>query len=89
MDDECVSQLGLSVVKTASAEMASPAAPAEERPKAFRFVLGARRPNHLIKAVSPHVTSGLVRRGLANPGANQVARKLRAGLREKWCAVGG
>ena len=87
--DECVRQLALRVAERASAEMASAAASSDEKLKAYHYGLGIRWTKHLIKAASAHVMSGLVRRGLANPATNQMARGLRPALHEAWYAVGG
>ena len=89
MGDECVRRLALSVAEQAFAGMASPTASSGEKLKSYSFALGIRWRKHLSKAVSAHVMSGLVGRGLANPATNQMARVLRAGLREAWYAVGG
>ena len=52
MDEECVRQLALSVVKKAPTETASPTASSEEKLKTYSFVLRIRRAENLTKEVS-------------------------------------
>ena len=51
--------------------------------------LGSRWAKELAKAASAHKISGMVRRGLSNPAAGEVARRFRAGPYEVRGAVGG
>ena len=89
MDDSCEKKLVSSVVKNASATSARPYSSAEEKSVAHGGLLGARWAKVLMEEVSTYVLSGLVGRGLANQATEQMANKLRKGLFEMRCSVGG
>ena len=88
MGDRCVRRPALSVAPEASAELASPTTSSEEKLKAYSFVLGPTWAKRLLIVASADTMSGLVRRGLANSAANQMASKLRTGLDGAWRAAG-
>ena len=88
MGEICAQQLATRMVKEASATLANPGASQEQKKLAFGFAPGIRWTKDLLKTVSVHVMSGLVRRGLANPATKELARKLREGVYETWGAIG-
>ena len=88
-DEDCEKRLVSKITRNASAVLASPTASSEEKKEAREQLLGARWSKPLMKMVSPHVLSGLVRRGLSNPATNQMATVLRNGLYQIWTPVGG
>ena len=77
------------ITKQVSNVLARPDASSEDKKKAYEQLLGIRWSKPLIKEVSPHMLSGLVRRGLYNPAATQMATILRNGLSEIWRSIGG
>ena len=89
MDAGCEKRLVAQITKQVSAALARPDASNDDEKKACEQLLGIRWSKPLIKAVSPHVLSGLVRRGLYNPATTQMATTLRSGLSEIWKSIGG
>ena len=89
MDGICAQQLAVRSVEEAPAALANSGTSPEQRKQAFSFVMGTRWAKDLMKTVSAHVMSALVRRGLANPTTNELARKLREGLHDAWSALEG
>ena len=89
MDAECDKRLVLQITKQVSNMLARPDASNDDKKRAYEQLLGIRWSKPLIKEVSPHMLSGLVRRGLYNPATTQMARILRNGLSEIWRSIGG
>ena len=89
MDAECEKRLVRQITKQVSNVLARPDASSEDKKKAYEQLLGIRWSKPLIKEVSPHMLSGLVRRGLYNPATTQMATTLRNGLSEIWRSIGG
>ena len=89
MDAECEKRLVRQITKQVSNVLARPDASSEDKKKAYEQLLGIRWSKPLIKEVSPHMLSGLVRRGLYNPATTQMATTLRNGLSEIWRSIRG
>ena len=89
MDVGCEKRLVLQITKQVSNVLARPDASNEDKKRAYEQLLGIRWSKPLIKEVSPHMLSGLVRRGLYNPATTQMATILRNGLSEIWRSIGG
>ena len=87
MDDGCEMSRALKVVAKSSSSAAHPAVFPDGKSDAARRKLGIRWTEELIEAASPHRVSGLIRRGLSNPAADQLAGQLRSGLFEIWSAA--
>ena len=66
MDAGCEKRLVSQITKQVSAVLARPNASNDDKKKAYEQLLGIRWSKPLIKEVSPHMLSGLVRRGLYN-----------------------
>ena len=89
MDEGCEKRLVTQITRHVSAVLARQNASNDEKRAAYEQLLGTRCSKPLIKEVSPHVLSGLVRRGLYDPVTSQMATALRNGLSGIWRSIGG
>ena len=89
MDEGCEKRLVSLRTRNASAVMARRTASNMEKKEAYEQLLGIRWSKPLMKEVSPHVLSGLIRRGLSGPATSQMATVLRKGLCQIWTSIGG
>ena len=73
MDRGCERRPVTQITGHVSAVLARPNASNEEKKNAYEQLLGTRWSKPLIEEASPHVLSGLVRRGMYNPATTQMA----------------
>ena len=64
MDVGCEKRLVIQITKQVSNMLARPDASNDDKKRAYEQLLGIRWSKPLIKEVSPHMLSGLVKRGL-------------------------
>ena len=70
------------LVCRATPTMSNPTAPSDGKSDTYRYILWGKWTKQLIEAAAAHRLSGLIRRGLSNPGSTQLAQQLRTKLCE-------